>query len=858
VDEATIEVAEQPPTTELRNTITPVNEVLSSAEDPVVAKEELEPTSTPAMITETPEPSDAEMIKACREAMPDYSEDMMSITEEWDIELSSLAIMFQFTAPSLSEEDTGEVLADFSGSRFEELRTEAGKVEPPACLAEHHQRYLAGMDIIIELLENFENRVLPESDATPLTDSINEMTILVVALATYEEDSEWFFDNLEEITVEAIAQWVEEIAAMEAEAAAAEGPSLEVRVTFTPEGHRLVTLSEDDIYIWDAEGGEQTMAIEEIPAGNISMDTFTISPDGRFIATPGCSGVCIWDANIGDLVSELTGAADVWKLVFSPDSKNLVAITSDTNARLYDVESGQELLTLEHNGSMEGADFSPDGQRLVTHSIDGTTRVWDAGTGEQLLMLGPDSNFDPSAFVPDGNHVVTVNVDGTVRIWDVYNGQLLRVFPNLNAEYATLSPDGNRLATEENYKVHIWDVATGDELIAINDPTEYIQALAFSPDGTLLASGGSDDIVSLWDTETGQVRLSLTGHTDGVESIVFSPDSKLVATGSEDKTARIWDAETGEELMILTGHEEAIKDVAFSSDGHRFATASWDWTARVWDVDTGEELLVLGEPDGLGMVGSVAFNNDGSRIVTGAAMDVVVFDAITGDRLTTIPGRGSITSAAFIPDHDHVATVRFNSADIWEVESGNRVQALSERINANEAAFTPDGTRIVTTGCDDRDENWDCHKGIVRIWDTDSGEELLKLEGHTDEVYGLDFSPDGGQLVTVSEDKTARIWDIESGEELMAFVHEQVTGFDHLWNTSFGLDGDKIITKSSGGLVTVWNAKSGEMLYSLDDAISVDLNSDGTQMVVGNSHGKASIWDIESGEMRFEIEIPVN
>ena len=156
------------------------------------------------------------------------------------------------------------------------------------------------------------------------------------------------------------------------------------------------------------------------------------------------------------------------------------------------------------------------------------------------------------------------------------------------------SPDGHRLITGgEDHTVRLWDADTGQPLGApLAGHGDSVTAVAFSPDGHRLASGSDDNTVLLWNTDTGKpVSGLLTGHTDDVMSVAFSPDGRRLASGSADSTVRLWDVATGEPLGApLTGHTATVAAVAFSPDGHRLATGSDDHTIRLWNAETGQPL----------------------------------------------------------------------------------------------------------------------------------------------------------------------------------------------------------------------------------------------------------------------------
>jgi len=181
------------------------------------------------------------------------------------------------------------------------------------------------------------------------------------------------------------------------------------------------------------------------------------------------------------------------------------------------------------------------------------------------------------------------------------------------------SLDGTRLATgSRGGDAKVWYAGSGQELMTLRGHKQSIESVAWSPDGKRLATGSEDKTTKLWDAASGRELLTLRGHSDEVTSVAWSPDGKRLATGSKDYTAKVWDAETGKELLTLSGQRSSVFSVAWSPDGKRLATGSSDGTAKTWDGATGKELLTVGDPKTL--IWTVAWSPDGKRLATGGVV----------------------------------------------------------------------------------------------------------------------------------------------------------------------------------------------------------------------------------------------
>ncbi|MGQ0633080.1 MAG: protein kinase domain-containing protein [Planctomycetaceae bacterium] len=277
----------------------------------------------------------------------------------------------------------------------------------------------------------------------------------------------------------------------------------------------------------------------------------------------------------------------LWTAEFAPDREGILTV-GGTDARLWNLETGEERISFSPHGIVASAGFSPDGERVVTASWDNSARVWDAKSGKALLKLEHQHTKPVNAamYSPDGSLILTAGDDQLAVLWNASSGAVVQVLKGHEAgiRAACFAPDGKRLLTGSTDKTaRLWDVATGSALAVLKGHDWSVLSVAFCADGSRIITGSEDNTARIWD-KSGKLLLTLAGHSAPVSSVAYLPDAKAnrAITGSLDGTAKLWDAQTGKEILTLKGHSQEVTCVNASPVGRYLLTGSRDGTAVVW------------------------------------------------------------------------------------------------------------------------------------------------------------------------------------------------------------------------------------------------------------------------------------
>lgn len=588
-------------------------------------------------------------------------------------------------------------------------------------------------------------------------------------------------------------------------------------VRFSPKGKVVASTSYDrTVRLWDSRTGELLTVLGGHTADTYSLD---FTSDGKRLFTGGADKVIrIWDTSTYRQVDVLEPGADaveipeaVLSVAYSPDGKFIATAHEDKTVRLREAESGKVVKTLRgHDDVVAHLAFSPDGKLLATASFDKTVKLWSVPDGRETRTLEGHTNWVFSvAFSPDGKTLASAGYDKTIRLWNVADGKPLG--DPLSGHAATVrsvafSPDGKRLVSGSGDRtLKVWDLKTRKAELTLKGHKGAIRAVAFSPDGTVIASASEDRTVKLWDAATGSEKQTLSGHNGMVWCLAFSRRGKSLASAGLDNAIIVWDPATGRRRATLRGHSDVVTSLAFAPDMRGLISGSYDKSVRFWKAKAPPipaVLTIAASPEDLR---SVAFSSDG-RFMAAAGHDTLarLWDLKTGRLTRVLRGHGGgIRTVAFSPNCKLLATGSWdNMIHVWDVATGRSIARLGtpeDKHNVASVAFAPDNRHIVSGGFDK----------TVRAWDIDSRKMLWKSVPHQLEVMGVDVSPDGRTVVSV-------------------------TGFYK--------------RKNDPGEITFFDLKTGKMMAQMPgpkDAKMVEYSPDGRQVLIGSGNANTPIWLID-------------
>jgi WD40 repeat protein/serine/threonine protein kinase len=525
----------------------------------------------------------------------------------------------------------------------------------------------------------------------------------------------------------------------------ADGQPIAVLARDAGRAYTLVRAADDDVYaagssdghvrIWDGRG----KLLADLPHRG-PVFAVALSPDGTSIIYGGEPGlVQRWDLALSPTRKVSHRKSYVTSAAWAPNGEMFVVGFDDGIAELHDAEGALRAVLRGHTSSVGAAAFSHDSLLVATSGHwDNTVRVWDKQGACVAVLRGHTSAVHGVSFSPNDRRLMTSSEDGTARTWRVKGaeaetfrsvawGEHPKFVYGIGAERILVIPTSGPASLLDR---------EGKPIRTYGEPADCLTSASISPDGRRVVIADAKGILRLYEGEDPEPSVRIEAHRRECWA-TFSPDGTRILSWSADRTVCLWDLD-GKKLQDFLGHEERVQSAAFSRNGQIVATGDWDGRVRLFDV--GSETARVTLPVRWDAVFGVVFAHHTDRLL--------------------IVGHG-----------DH-------AVDLCRPD-GKLIHRFLHASDTNVAAFSPDD-RLIAVGCSD---------GSTWLWNTETGEQIAQLFGHSALVVAAEFDSSGSMVCTACADGNIRVRFVSDADVLAAvqsrisreFTHAELDQYEALF-----------------------------------------------------------------------------